>query len=81
MKKYLITEAMLHKLQNLAMPRHLMEELDELKPIEPLDNPAIKTIMTANGFKTYPEVGDDLKPYCYAAVRAIERHILGGETP
>ena len=39
---------------------------------KPLTNEQIKRILTANGFKTYPELGDDLKPYCYAAIRAIE---------
>ncbi len=36
MKKYLITQQQLDTLASLPMPRALAEELDELKPIEPL---------------------------------------------
>jgi hypothetical protein len=31
----------------------------------------IRQVMEANGFKPYPEVGDDLKPHCYKAIREI----------
>lgn len=96
MKRYIITKKQFEDIQALtrwlcfgkcsvtdrAIPSSasIVEMLDSLNPIEPLDNPTIKSIMVANGFKTYPEVGDDLKPYCYAAVRAIESHILGEES-
>jgi len=81
--KYIISQDQFEELAALASAYEspaLQQLTYELKPVEPLDNPTIKSIMVANGFKTYPEVGDDLKPYCYAAVRAIEHHILG-ETP
>ena len=67
--KYLIRQEQLSKLQNLSMPRHLMEELDELKPIEPLSDEAI-----ANAI---------LEPVCCLTeydrefARAVEKHILG----
>ena len=37
-KRFLITETMLNTLQSLSMPRHLAEELEVLKPIEPLSD-------------------------------------------
>jgi len=80
LKKYLITEDQITHIYNCGYAGAIDTKdgiIELLKPIEPLDNQTIKSIMVNNGFKTYPEVGDDLKPYCYGAVRAIERHITG----
>jgi hypothetical protein len=50
--------------------------VSDTKP-KTLTNADIKRILVANGFKTYAEAGDDLKPYCYKAIRAIEAHLRG----
>ena len=66
MKKYLITDRLLHTLQNLSMPRHLAEELDELKPIEPLTEAQIMEIVSHKPFNS-----------AIGFARAIEQRIIG----
>ena len=68
--KYIITETMLNTLQSLSMPRHLAEELESLKPIEPLSDDDIDLMWyEATAGRMHIKLA-----------RTIERHILG-ETP
>ena len=72
--KYLITQELLSKLQNLSMPRHLMEELDELKPIEPISKTDISRLASAALNDTTDRFPNEV------LTRAIEAHILGENT-
>jgi len=68
--KYLITQTQLDTLASLPMSRALAEELDELKPIEPLTTEVITEIWESEAIKG---TRFGYSPFA----RAIERHILG----
>ena len=58
-------------MQNLSMPRHLMEELDELKPIEPLSKEETQDLVEnwfADEWAQVKAIG---------LLRDYEAHILG----
>jgi len=67
--KYLITQTQLDTLASLPMSRALAEELDELKPIEPLTTEVITEIWESEAIKG---TRFGYSPFA----RAIERHIL-----
>jgi len=83
MKKYLITQTQLDTLASLPMPRALAEELDSLKPIEPLTDVQIDEVLYAARCPELPAstaFAGGQGYYDYSIARAIEHHILG-ETP
>ena len=71
LKKYIITEQMLNTLQSLSMSRALAEELDELKPIQPLTGCQINEIWTNALLRADPTVGNAH----FKLARAIEARI------
>ena len=66
---------MLNVLQNLPMLRALAEELDELKPIEPLTDYQINEIWENALLRADPTVGNAH----FRLARAIEARITGSE--
>ena len=78
MKKYILTQTQIDKLRsNWTLGATLENELDALKPIEPL---SVDAVWNSNEIM---EINADLcadMTELMRLVRAIERHILG-ETP
>jgi len=75
MKKFIITEQMLKRIKSQMLPLSLAEELDELKPVEPLSFLAKKDLVTnwfADGWAVTAALGllGDFET-------AIESHITG----
>jgi len=77
MKKYIITEAQVQRMQQLADAFELgsiQQVIDALKPIEQLSDKAIFEIVNNSAFVE----GKYMLPFSFA--REIEAHIIG-ETP
>jgi len=75
MKKYIITEAQVQRMQQLADAFELgsiQQVIDALKPIEQLSDKAIFEIVNNSAFVE----GKYMLPFSFA--REIEAHIIGG---
>ena len=89
LKKYIINEQMLNTLQNLPMSRALAEELDELKPIEPMEESTMLGIAATADACTPGKplitmlrgqiIVSDFQKRLLVLLRAIEAHIAGSE--
>ncbi len=77
MKKYIITEDLLNHIRSLRMPLMLADKLFAIKPIEPLTDKLIESVVDSH---TTDDAGFDIWCDGRAVARAIERHIIG-ESP